>query len=560
MSQAGIINVIDNNPTIPIYFEADTGFAVALFNVIRILGDGTNITTSASGNTVNIAFSGNVMKGVTVDGSTPPGTNPVLPNGSGNITVSGAQVAAGTTTNAIRTFSTAANSYQIQIQRSSAQATTTVGANGVAHFNSAQFSVDANGFVSTTGNVFIGLTPDAGGQVTPVAGNINVFGQKTGTNAQSMMTNKVGANFVIEDRTWFTAYVVDPSSTAGTRGTFTTIQAAINAIIADGIATTTRYGLVKVRAGNYDENITIGAQRIYLQAMVPEPWPSSGQVSVFVNGTLTLGSGNVFLENIGFIGNAAMGSGQLNTYNSFLNGVSGSGGSLAMTGGELRDLNTTGTQISCDGTYLSYQSFFTATAGTILMNNCVWNSGVANPFSLNGTSTAAFNNCLAMVIAGNTTGEVSIQQTGFQLPPNLPNAASVQMSGNYRSNFVTPTTGGAQQNLYTSGNNNQLFNSLQGNVLVIKKTAVSYNVLNTDYYIGITDTTAARTMTLPASGLTGNKIGQTYIFKDESGGAATNNITITASSGTIDGAASAVINTNYGSIKIVYDGTNYFII
>ena len=54
MSQAGIINVILNNPTIPIYFEGDTGFAVALFNVIRIVG-ANGITTSGTGNTLTVA-------------------------------------------------------------------------------------------------------------------------------------------------------------------------------------------------------------------------------------------------------------------------------------------------------------------------------------------------------------------------------------------------------------------------------------------------------------------------------------------------------------------------
>ena len=57
MSQAGIINVIDNNPTIPIYFEGDTGFAVALFNTIIFAGAG-GIVTSATGNTVTIDGSG----------------------------------------------------------------------------------------------------------------------------------------------------------------------------------------------------------------------------------------------------------------------------------------------------------------------------------------------------------------------------------------------------------------------------------------------------------------------------------------------------------------------
>lgn len=53
MSQAGIINVIENNPNIPIFFDADTGTATALANTINILGSG-GVTTSASGNTITI--------------------------------------------------------------------------------------------------------------------------------------------------------------------------------------------------------------------------------------------------------------------------------------------------------------------------------------------------------------------------------------------------------------------------------------------------------------------------------------------------------------------------
>ncbi len=42
------------------------------------------------------------------------------------------------------------------------------------------------------------------------------------------------------------------------------------------------------------------------------------------------------------------------------------------------------------------------------------------------------------------------------------------------------------------------------------------------------------------------------------GGAATNNITVTPQTGTIDGAANVVINTNYGSVRTYSDGTNWF--
>jgi hypothetical protein len=43
-----------------------------------------------------------------------------------------------------------------------------------------------------------------------------------------------GGNFQVENRSWLSRYVFDPSAMAGTRGTFTTITAAINQAIADG--------------------------------------------------------------------------------------------------------------------------------------------------------------------------------------------------------------------------------------------------------------------------------------------------------------------------------------
>jgi hypothetical protein len=88
-----------------------------------------------------------------VDTDTPPGTNPVVPTAGGLVTITGGQVAAGTTANVIQTDSLAANTYTIQVQRSQAVASSTVGDNGVCHFNSAYFSVDSNGFVSPIGVV-----------------------------------------------------------------------------------------------------------------------------------------------------------------------------------------------------------------------------------------------------------------------------------------------------------------------------------------------------------------------------------------------------------------------
>ena len=88
-------------------------------------------------------------------------------------------------------------------------------------------------------------------------------------------------------------------------------------------------------------------------------------------------------------------------------------------------------------------------------------------------------------------------------------------------------------------------------------TPISYQVLGTDAIIGVTSTAAARTITMPNASLT---TGQQWEIKDESGAAATNNITVSGNGFNIDGAATYVINTNYGSVSIYWSGTNYFLV
>jgi hypothetical protein len=65
----------------------------------------------------------------------------------------------------------------------------------------------------------------------------------------------------------------------------------------------------------------------------------------------------------------------------------------------------------------------------------------------------------------------------------------------------------------------------------------------------------AVTVALPA-GITGT----VYYIKDGTGDAATNNITITPAAGTIDGAATATINSNFGAVTLAYTGAKWEII
>ena len=84
--------------------------------------------------------------------------------------------------------------------------------------------------------------------------------------------------------------------------------------------------------------------------------------------------------------------------------------------------------------------------------------------------------------------------------------------------------------------------------------AGAITVTTSDYIICVNKTSgAATTVNLPSSPATGD----IYIVKDCKGDASTNNITLTPSSGNIDGAASFVINVSRQSVGTFWDGTQW---
>lgn len=131
---------------------------------------GTVVITGST-NTINFDVNGGQpVTNFIVQANTAPGTNPVLPSASGAVTINGAAVAAHSVP--IETRSRAANAYNVEVQYSSAVAATDATKSGIAHFNSAQFSVDANGFVSITSgsNNVIRQVFTANGTYTPTVG------------------------------------------------------------------------------------------------------------------------------------------------------------------------------------------------------------------------------------------------------------------------------------------------------------------------------------------------------------------------------------------------------
>lgn len=92
-----------------------------------------------------------------------------------------------------------------------------------------------------------------------------------------------------------------------------------------------------------------------------------------------------------------------------------------------------------------------------------------------------------------------------------------------------------------------------GIVPVTIVTTTPFVPTTANYFLGI-NIGAAASVILPVSAL-----GTVFIVKDIDGDAATNPITVTAST-TIDGAASATINSPYGALQLVFNGTEWNIV
>lgn len=131
----------------------DTGGAVSgdgARNINILGGSGVAVAGNPGTNTLTINLAGGktAVDEVIVDAATAPGTNPVIPDATGDITVTGGQIAAGSTANVIRTNSLAANTYTIEVQRAKSEPGSLADSNGVCHFNDNDFIVDNNAYVS----------------------------------------------------------------------------------------------------------------------------------------------------------------------------------------------------------------------------------------------------------------------------------------------------------------------------------------------------------------------------------------------------------------------------
>ena len=92
------------------------------------------------------------------------------------------------------------------------------------------------------------------------------------------------------------------------------------------------------------------------------------------------------------------------------------------------------------------------------------------------------------------------------------------------------------------------------NVPVTLVDAATYDPTLDEYFLGVIYNGTV-TITLPAGTL-----GKVYIVKDSVGDAQANPITINATGSTIDGAASYILNIDWSSVTLVYNGIEWNVV
>jgi hypothetical protein len=202
---------------------------------------------------------------------------------------------------------------------------------------------------------------------------------------------------------------------------------------------------------------------------------------------------------------------------------------------------------------------FSVTAGAVSLLSSAYVASITAGANINLTGTA--NNPIINV------DNQLLQPSGTAGAPSYSFSADPTTGYYYIASGPELALSVAGANVMTIGSFNAIINPgtifnnqvwIQGGIQVNYTNPSSYPysaVSGTDYYISVNTASTANTINLPNA----PKTNEIFVVKDRSGNASTNNITVTTPGGAVlfDGSTSFVIDSNYGSIQVIFNGTNY---
>lgn len=388
--------------------------------------------------------------------------------------------------------------------------------------------------------------------------DISLFGEYS-SSAHVMETYVDGGIAYIENRTWETAYIVDQNATPGDRGTFTTLQDAIDAIALDGVATNGKMGLIRMRQGKYTyvDPITIpdGIALMIQGYCFNGPNGNLQDFAVWLDATIDCGNAFALVLSNMFVypenGDPAIlltGNTQININNSYLGQITQDAGNIISNQSTLSILQNNGLSsfFNCVSVFVQIDQ------GSSVFNNC---NGV-NIIETGATSGIAVINCSDVNYSGTTTGPSSLSLINSNLSSQVANSGSIQ--------FVTTASdynnGLAQNYFYAPGSLIQKMRTIKSNVFVARVVTASGDVNRYDHFIGVKGNVAPVTLNLLTGNINGPMPWQEFIIADLEGTAGTNPITLLPAAGLINGQASFALNEDYAAVKVIWDGTNWFVI
>lgn len=521
----------------------------------------------------------------------------------------GTSVAAGTNP----VFTTGAtNVVTIEVQTSQAIAASDATKVGLAAFNSTDFTVDANGFVTFSGaGATETLTGNSGGAVSPTANNINTVGTGSITIAGNPGTSTLTTQ--LTGLTNHSLLVGAGTATITNLGVATNGQLPIGSTGADPVLATlsSTGGTISITNGAGSISLDVNGSKVGETITGNSGGalsPTAGNWNILGASTAagttpvtTAGAGSTLTVDVQKsqaiaatdatkIGLSAFDSADFTvdangfvsaSSTGFLKTLTGnSGGAISPTANNINTLGTGSITIAGAGSTLTTQltgltnhaiqigagtatltQLGAGTTGQVLQTNTgadpTWSTATyPSTTTINQILYSSANN----IVAGLATANQGVLTTGATGTPVITAlATNGQLIIGSTAGVPAAATLSAGTGITITNGSNSITIAASGtstlNYTSVNHAASPYTVVAADDFLGVNSTAGVVSILLPNA----PSSGRVYEIKDSNGQAVTNNITVTTVGGavTIDGATSYVMKTNYQSIQVIFNGTSY---